>query len=189
MIDYIKSESKKMIFGCCKRYSIKNGMQVEDVQLILGLNTEENTYRMCQYYAPKEYYDIMQVLGVKIDFLGYSKIAPDFIQKALIRFSGKYGISIERVKVMCIPRLIKMVKRDGGWFTATEEEYDKEVRNKKLAEDVVLFLYDGENYFPTTYDVEVKDKYGNETIEEMVGLSFDDLFSQSPISKDDGLEP
>ena len=82
---------------------------------------------------------------------------------------------------MVIKLLRKTVKRDGGWVAATDDEYEKEVRDKKLKEDVVLFLYDGENYFPTTYEVEGKDKYGNETTEEMVGLSFDDLFSEQDI--------
>ncbi|MDX7825487.1 hypothetical protein SJT38_20800, partial [Aeromonas caviae] len=59
------------------------------------------------------------VLGVRIDFKGYSKIAPPFIAKSLARFAIKHKIGIGDVKVMCLG------SRDG----------------KKT--DVQLFLYEG----------------------------------------------
>ena len=69
MIDFIQNESKKMMFKCCEKYATNKQMNVESIQLILGINEEGNTYTLCENYVRKENYDIMQVLGVRIDFL------------------------------------------------------------------------------------------------------------------------
>lgn len=126
MIDFIQAESKKMIYKCCERYSKEKGLLVEDVQLILGLNAEGNTYTICEKYKRKENYDIMQVLGVKLDFLGYSKLAPPFILKSLIRFAQDYKIPLEKVFVMCVP-----------------------TKNEKGKNDILLFLYNDNDYVET----------------------------------------
>lgn len=126
MIDFIQSETKKMMYKCCERYSKEKGLNVEKVQLILGLDENGNTYTMCEDYVRKENYDIMQVLGVKIDFLGYSKLAPPFILKSLIRFSKEFDIPLDQIMVMCIP-----------------------TKNEKGKNDVLLFVYNGNKYVET----------------------------------------
>lgn len=126
MIDFIQSETKKMMYKCCERYSKEKGLNVEKVQLILGLDENGNTYTMCEDYVRKENYDIMQVLGVKIDFLGYSKLAPPFILKSLIRFSKELDIPLDQIMVMCIP-----------------------TKNEKGKNDVLLFVYNGNKYVET----------------------------------------
>jgi hypothetical protein len=135
MIDFIQGESKKMMYKCCERYATEKGLNVESVQLVLGLNEEGNTYTMCESYVKKESYDIMQVLGVKIDFLGYSRLAPPFIIKSLIRFSEQHKIELDKVLVMCVP-----------------------TKNEKGKNDILLFLYNGNDYVET--------------------ISFSDLFSE-----------
>lgn len=126
MIDFIQSETKKIMYKCCERYSKKKGIVIDDVQLVLGLNEEGNTYTMCENYAPVESFDIMQVLGVRIDFLGYSNIAPPFILKSLVRFMEQYEISPDKIKIMCVP--------------------DKDERGKN---DIALFIYNGNEYVET----------------------------------------
>jgi hypothetical protein len=126
MIDFIQGESKKMMYKCCERYATEKGLNVESVQLVLGLNEEGNTYTMCESYVKKESYDIMQVLGVKIDFLGYSRLAPPFIIKSLIRFSEQHKIELDKVLVMCVP-----------------------TKNEKGKNDILLFLYNGNDYVET----------------------------------------
>jgi hypothetical protein len=126
MIDFIQGESKKMMYKCCERYATEKGLNVESVQLVLGLNEEGNTYTMCESYVKKESYDIMQVLGVKIDFLGYSRLAPPFIMKSLIRFSEQHKIELDKVLVMCVP-----------------------TKNEKGKNDILLFLYNGNDYVET----------------------------------------
>ena len=125
MIDFIQRETKKIMFKCCEKYSNERKMGIENVQLILGLNEKGNTYTMCINYVPKEDRTFLEVLGVVLDFKGYSLIAPQFITKSLIRFSENYKIDLERIKVMCVPQL----------------------DNNKP--DVLLFVYNGNDYVDT----------------------------------------
>lgn len=126
MIDFIQSETKKMMYKCCERYATDKSRKVESVQLILGLDENGNTYTMCEDYVRKENYDIMQVLGVNIDFLGYSKLAPPFILKSLVRFSEQYKTPLEKTLVMCVP-----------------------AKNEKGKNDILLFVYNGNEYVKT----------------------------------------
>ena len=126
MIDFIQSETKKMMYKCCERYAREKGLNVEGVQLILGLDENGNTYTICEDYVRKVNYDIMQVLGFKIDFLGYSKLAPPFILKSLVRFSEEHKISLDKTLVMCVP-----------------------TKNEKGKNDVLLFVYNGNQYVET----------------------------------------
>jgi len=126
MIDFIQSETKKMMYKCCERYARERGLNVEGVQLILGLDENGNTYTVCEDYVRKVNYDIMEVLGVKIDFLGYSKLAPPFILKSLVRFSEEHKISLDKTLVMCVP-----------------------TKNEKGKNDVLLFVYNDNQYVQT----------------------------------------
>jgi hypothetical protein len=140
MIDFIQSETKKMMYGCCERHSKKNQVDIEDVQLILGLGDEQdNTYIVCEKYRPKASLDIMGVLGVRVDFLGYSRLAPPFIKKSLIRFSEAHQIDLDKVKIMCIP-----------------------TKNEKDKPDVLLFLYNEMSYVET---ITFSDLFREEDIE------------------------
>ena len=123
MIDFIQSETKKLMFKCCERHAKKYQKATEDVQLILGLDENGNTYTVCKNYKPKERLDILGVLGVRIDFLGYSQLAPPFIFKSLVRFSEKHSIDIDKVKVMCIPTLNEKGKPDVLLFVYNDSEY------------------------------------------------------------------
>jgi len=136
MIDFIQRETKKMMFNCCERHAKSVGLSVENVQLILALNMdagegdEPNIYTVCENYAPKKTLTIKEVLNVKIDFLQYSVIAPPFITKSLVKFSGTKEIELEKVSVMCVP--------------STDE---------KGKPDIKLALYDGNKYIETiTFD-------------------------------------
>lgn len=126
MIDFIQSETKKMMYKCCERYARENGLNVEGVQLILGLDENGNTYTICEDYVRKVNYDIMEVLGVKIDFLGYSKLAPPFILKSIVRFSQEHKISLDKTLVMCVP-----------------------TKNEKGKNDILLFVYNDNQYVET----------------------------------------
>ena len=81
---------------------------------------------MCEEYKPKQELDILGVLGVRIDFLGYSRLAPPFILKSLIRFSEQNNFPLENSKVMCVPST-----------------------NEKGKPDVLLFVYNDNAYVET----------------------------------------
>jgi len=135
MIDFIQSETKKLMYGCCERHAKKYKVETEKIQLVLGLDEEGNTYTICNEYAPVEKIDILGVLGVRIDFLGYSKIAPPFILKSLIRFSDKYETNPANTKVLCVP-----------------------YKNEKGKKDMYLFVYDQTKYLETITFAELFDE-------------------------------
>lgn len=126
MIDFIQGETKKIMYNCMKRYADSEKKDISTIQLVLGLNEEGNTYTLCETYQPKQELDILGVLGVKIDFLGYSRLAPPFILKSLIRFSEAYKYPLENSKVMCVP-----------------------TTNEKNKPDVLLFVYNNNQYVST----------------------------------------
>lgn len=135
MIDFIQNETKKLMYGCCERHAKKYETQTDKVQLVLGLNEEGNTYTICNQYAPVEKIDILGVLGVKIDFLGYSRIAPPFILKSILRFSEKHDSHPAETKVLCLP-----------------------YKNEKGKNDMHLFVYNGTNYLETITFAELFDE-------------------------------
>jgi hypothetical protein len=126
MIDFIQSETKKIMYNCIKKYAEREKKDISNVQLVLGLDENGNTYTLCEEYQPKKELDILGVLGVKIDFLGYSRLAPPFILKSLVRFSTEFDFPLENSKVMCIPS-----------------------ENDKGKPDVLLFVYNKNAYVET----------------------------------------
>ena len=126
MIDFIQSETKKIMYKCCKKHSEKVKMDIENVQLVLGLDENGNTYTICENYEPKEHLDILGVLGVKIDFLGYSLLAPPFILKSLVRYSENNNFPVINSKVLCVP-----------------------TTNEKGKPDILLFVYNNNAYVET----------------------------------------
>ena len=53
MIDFIQSETKKIMYNCIKKYAEKEKKDISDVQLVLGLDENGNTYTLCEQYQPK----------------------------------------------------------------------------------------------------------------------------------------
>jgi len=145
MIDLIQSEFRKIVLKCINKYAKDKNLNPDNVQLMLGLNEEGNTYQIMVDYAKKENFSIMEVLGVRVDFLGYSKIAPPFILKSLVRFAERLKKSEEELKfdveVMCV----------------------KDV-NEKGKEIINLFLYKGGQYVET---IEFEDLFNEEDMLEM----------------------
>jgi len=112
MIDFISSESKKIIYNCIERESKKNKIPLDKTRLVLYLKEDgANGYRVIEEFRSEEGTDIrtikeldfMGVLDVRIDFKGYSMIAAPFIQKALFRFSQTLNIPYDKISAVCYP--------------------------------------------------------------------------------------
>jgi hypothetical protein len=105
MIDFILSEFEKITFKACEKYASSLGEQTKNVQLVLGLNDEtEVIYSLCRNYNPEKKVSFMEILGVRIDFKGYSMIVPPFIQKTLLRYAEEHSAKPKDVCVMIIPK-------------------------------------------------------------------------------------
>ena len=127
MIDFIQSETKKIMYNCIKKYAEREKKEISSVQLVLGLDENGNTYTLCEEYQPKKELDILGVLGVRIDFLGYSRLAPPFILKSLVRFSEEFDFPLENSKVMCIPSENDKGKPDVLLFVYNKNAYVEEI--------------------------------------------------------------
>jgi hypothetical protein len=127
MIDFIQSETKKIMYNCIKKYAEREKKEISSVQLVLGLDENGNTYTLCEEYQPKKELDILGVLGVRIDFLGYSRLAPPFILKSLVRFSEEFNFPLENSKVMCIPSENDKGKPDVLLFVYNKNAYVEEI--------------------------------------------------------------
>jgi hypothetical protein len=144
MIDIIQKKVKNILYDCCEKYAKKQNISIDNVQIILGMELIEsdedvmpkNTYTLCQNYVKKDNYDILKVLGVPFDLLGYGNMAEPFIMKSLVRFSQEHNVDFENIGIMCVP--FKNGKKN----------------------DVALFLYNGNEYIPTKYKVDEEEMNG-----------------------------
>ena len=160
MVGFIASETKKIIFKCCDRYATTNKKNLDQIQLILRLNMEPedetslNNYDICEEYRKKESLTIWEVLNVKpkLDFLGYSKLAPPFIYKALIRFAQKYKIEVDKISILCQPGLDEKRKPDvqlalynGYDFVAQVLFYPQEDENGDIIDTDSEYLFNDQD--------------------------------------------
>lgn len=78
MQDFITNETKKIFSKAIKRYAKNDGIEEENVSILLHLFDEgeldENGelerkvgYKICHNYTPVKSVSIMEILGVKID--------------------------------------------------------------------------------------------------------------------------
>jgi len=104
MLDSILKEFEKITFKACERHASSLQDVVTNVQLVLSLNSEaEVEYTLCRNYNPDKKISFLEILGVRIDFKGYSMIVPPFIQKTLLRLAQDYGVDEKELFVMIIP--------------------------------------------------------------------------------------
>lgn len=176
MIDFIADQTKSIMFKCCEKHMNEENKKREavekiaieadengrgGVQLKLGINENgKNSYFLCEGYKKVKELDFMGVLGVRIDFKGYSLYAPSFILKSLFKLATQYKIKPENINIMCVPT---------QYINA----------NGKLRNEVELFLYDSYNYVATSYKVDNED----ENSEERNGISFAQLFREEDMAE------
>jgi hypothetical protein len=102
MQDFITNETKKIFSKAIKRYAKNDGIEEENVSILLHLFDEgeldENGelerkvgYKICHNYTPVKSVSIMQILGVKIDLKMYSVLVPPQIKNILESFETETG--------------------------------------------------------------------------------------------------
>lgn len=95
MIQFIEREFTTITRKAIERYAKGYNTSDSEVQLRFRLDYEgELTYTMTKGYQKVESVTFLEVLGVRIDFKGYSLIVPAFIKKTLERFVGELGCEI-----------------------------------------------------------------------------------------------
>jgi hypothetical protein len=91
MEEFIISETTKIFGKAIKRYAKLDFLNIEDVSILLGLESNEDgersvSYQICQHHQPVKKVKIMDVLGVLIDLKGYSLLVPPQIKKIIENF-------------------------------------------------------------------------------------------------------
>lgn len=101
MVEFIVSQFSEISKKAIKRYSSSYGATPQNVQISFSLDVNgEVIYRVYNNYKKVEDVTFLNILDVRIDFKGYSFIAPPFIQKTLVRFANELGVNNQNVFVM-----------------------------------------------------------------------------------------
>lgn len=102
MQDFITNETKKIFGKAIKRYAKKDGIEENNVSILLHLFDEGEIdeegdlkryvgYKICHNYTPVKSVGIMDILGVKIDLKAYSFLVPPQIKNILQNFESETG--------------------------------------------------------------------------------------------------
>lgn len=133
MLDFISSQTREIFSKCIHRYAKKEKADEQTTALMLFLKGEgesrEVGYKICLNHVPALEVGIMDVLGVKIDFKGYSLFVPPQIKKILEGFEVELGSNDVEVCVY----LDRNEDDEVVYFL-----YSKKVLIKKFALDSVI---------------------------------------------------
>jgi hypothetical protein len=101
MIDFISEKFTEISSKCLERNAKEYNAKKINMQLVFKLNKEsEAEYLIYKDYQPQKNISFMEVLGVKLDFKGYSLFVPKFIKGALERFCEEENIDKDKVRVV-----------------------------------------------------------------------------------------
>lgn len=97
MQDFITSETTKIFSKAIKRYAKDDGLDHENVSVLLKLIPDGDGdrkvgYEICHNHQPVKEVTIMQILGRLIDLKGYSIIVPPQIKKIIEGFEEELGV-------------------------------------------------------------------------------------------------
>ena len=101
MIDFILEKFTEITSKCLEKKAKEFETKKINMQLVFKLNTDnEVEYLIYKDYQPKKVVTFLEVLGVKLDFKGYSLFVPNFIKGALNRFCEEETIDKDKVRVV-----------------------------------------------------------------------------------------
>ena len=101
MLDFITERFTEISLKCLERNAKEQGAALTDMALVFKLDGEgEVEYMILKNYQPVKTVTFLEVLGVRIDFKGYSLFVPKFIQGALNRFCQSHKIEKSDVRVL-----------------------------------------------------------------------------------------
>jgi hypothetical protein len=102
MIDFISAEFTKICKNAIEKFSNNLQTPKEDVTFTFNLKNGEVYYNLLKDFKVYKEVTFMEILGVRIDFKGYSMLVPPFIQKSLLGFCEEFKIEESKVNVMAL---------------------------------------------------------------------------------------
>lgn len=101
MVEIILGKFTDITLKCIERNAEAFSVDKKDVRLVFRLNKDEEVeYWITKFYKPQKKLSFLEVLGVKLDFKGYSLFVPKFIQGALNRFCVEDNIERKNIYVV-----------------------------------------------------------------------------------------
>lgn len=102
MIGMIKDKFSDIATKCTTRYAKEEATMRDKIQLVFKLSDDgsEAEYVIYKDYKPLKKITFNQVLGVKIDMMGYGLYVPKFIRGSLVRFCETFDITKKDVRVL-----------------------------------------------------------------------------------------
>lgn len=101
MLDVILEKFSDITKKCLDKHSKEFGVAKQDVQLVFKLDASDDVqYLMKKNFKTEKVLTFLQVLGVKLDFKGYSLFVPKFIKGALERLAKENSIDLDKVFVL-----------------------------------------------------------------------------------------
>jgi hypothetical protein len=101
MIDYILEKFTDITSKCLDRNAKEYQSEKTKMQLIFKLGENGDAeYIIYKEYQPKKVLTFLEVLGVRLDFKGYSLFVPKFIKGALERYCESDDIPKDAIRIM-----------------------------------------------------------------------------------------
>ena len=101
MLDFVVNEFEKILNQAISRFSKDFSCEQADLQIVFKLKEDGDCgYSLHRKYKFERNLKFTDLLGVKIDFKGYSIFVPPYIKSALISFSKELNCATSEVFVM-----------------------------------------------------------------------------------------
>ena len=101
MIDFITEKFTDITSKCLEKNAKENNTTKQKMQLVFKSGSDgEVEYLIYKEFQPMKVVTFLEVLGVKLDFKGYSIFVPKFIRGALDRFCKEENILEQNVRVV-----------------------------------------------------------------------------------------
>jgi hypothetical protein len=93
-MSFQKNETKRVMSNAISRFAKEFGASPNDVQILMSLDAEKDlNLKACLGYKPQKQINFNEVLGVKIDLLGYGKVAIPFLKNAISKLESENSLS------------------------------------------------------------------------------------------------
>jgi hypothetical protein len=96
----VQRKTREIMLGGIRRYAEKYGVTDLECQIqILPLN-QGVFYKMCKNWNAVERVEFVQIMGKKIDLLGFEALSAPFMRNSLEKFSEELSTDLEETSVM-----------------------------------------------------------------------------------------
>jgi len=96
----VQRKTREIMLGGIRRYAEKYGVTDLECQIqILPMN-QGVFYKMCKNWNAVERVEFVQIMGKKIDLLGFEALSAPFMRNSLEKFSEELSTDLEQTSVM-----------------------------------------------------------------------------------------